>query len=292
MNIEDVIDESILAVFHDPVLARRMFLKGGSAMRMLDEERSRLSLDADFSIRGSIRVQKAFFARMEKSISRQFAPFKYFVIDFYFTHRPRHSKPDMPKWWKGWLCQFKLVAITFAVLPLEAQRRRALIPGGSNSPVIEIEISEHEYCGAERTKTIRGVVVHGYTRELLVVEKLRAICQQHPKYRFRSNKNRARDFYDIYRLCSGKDQSFFIRCQQHLPAVFEAKDVPVSLLTALWDEEFLSVQRSGFTQVKDSTKGDLRDFDVYVEYLRYLVRLICPEVLSAANDGGIPKNRK
>lgn len=292
MKIEDVIDESILAVFHDRVLARRMFLKGGSAMRMLDEERNRLSLDADFSIRGSIRVQKAFFARMEKSISRQFAPFEYRVIDFRFTPRPRHSKPDMPKWWKGWLCQFKLVAIAFAELPLEAQRRRALIPEGSNSPVIEIEISEHEYCGAERTKIIRGVVVHGYTRELLVVEKLRAICQQHPNYRFHSNKNRARDFYDIYKLCSGKDQSFFIRCQQHLPAVFEAKDVPVSLLTALWDEEFLSVQRSGFTQVKDSTKGALRDFDVYVEYLRYLVRLICPKVLSAENRGVIPKNRK
>ncbi len=290
MKIEDAIDESILAVFHDPVLARRMILKGGSAMRMLEEERNRLSLDADFSIEGTISAQKSFFARVEKSLSRQFAP-RYRVFDFRVTQRPRHSKPDMPKWWKGWLCQFKLIEVAHADLPLEVKRRRALIPEGSNSPVIEIEISEHEYCGAERTKKIRGVVVHGYTRELLVVEKLRAICQQHPDYRFRSNKNRARDFYDIYKLCSGKDQVFFIRCQKHLPAVFKAKAVPVSLLKALWDKDFLSVQRSGFTQVKDSTKGIVRDFDVYVEYVRYLVGQICPEALSAELVGH-PINRK
>jgi predicted nucleotidyltransferase component of viral defense system len=288
MKIENVIDESILAVFHDPVLARRMFLKGGSAMRMLDEERARLSLDADFSIQGSIRVQKSFFARVEKSLSHQFKP-RYCVFDFLVTQRPKQRKPDQPKWWKGWLCRFKLIETAHADLPLEAKRRRALIPEGSNSSVIEIEISEHEYCGAERTKLIRGVLVHGYTRELLVVEKLRAICQQHPEYRFRSNKNRARDFYDIYKLCSGRDPSFFISCRQHLPAVFAAKDVPVSLLKALWDEDFLSVQRSGFTQVKDSTKGAVRDFDVYVEYLRYLVGRICPEVSPAENRGASQK---
>jgi hypothetical protein len=61
-----------------------------------------------------------------------------------------------------------LLSLEFLDLPLEAQRRRALIPEGSNSCIIDIDISEYEYCGAERKKTIRGVVIHGYTRELLL----------------------------------------------------------------------------------------------------------------------------
>jgi hypothetical protein len=277
MRIEDVIDESILAVFKDRILSRHMVLKGGSALRMLEHDRTRLSIDADFSVRGSIRSSEPFFARMETTLSRAFAPRDYCVMDFRVTPRPKCRKPRMPRWWKGWLCQFKLLAREFTTQPLEAQRRRALVPEGSNSPVIEIEVSEHEYCGTERKRRIRGVVVHGYTRELLVLEKLRAICQQHPEYQFRSNKNRARDFYDIHRLCGGRMGTRFVqRCRKDLPAVFGAKAVPVDLLRALWDPEFLVVQQRGFAQVVDDVRGAVREFDVYVECLRYLVQRICP----------------
>jgi len=62
MRIEDVIDESILAIFKDPILSKQMVLKGGSAIRMLDRDRSRLSLDADFSIQGHIRARKPYFS--------------------------------------------------------------------------------------------------------------------------------------------------------------------------------------------------------------------------------------
>jgi hypothetical protein len=277
MNIEDVIDESVLAVFKDPILARRLVLKGGSALRLLDNERNRLSIDADFSVQGAITAEASYFTRIERALTRRFKPLGYGVLDFRYTPRPKRRKPELPDWWKGWLCQFKLLSLEFLDLPLEAQRRRALIPEGSNSCIIDIDISEYEYCGAERKKTIRGVVIHGYTRELLAMEKLRAICQQHPDYRFRSSKNRARDFYDIYTLCSQMDEGFIRRCRKHLPAVFTAKDVPLSLLKSLWDVDFLSVQRSGFVQVADSTKGIVRDFDVYVEHLRYLIIQIYPD---------------
>jgi len=277
MNIEEVIDESVLAVFKDPILARRLVLKGGSALRLLDHERNRLSIDADFSMQGAIKAEASYFTRIERALKRRFKPLGYGVLDFRYTPRPKRRKPELPDWWKGWLCQFKLLSLEFLDLSPEAQRRRALIPEGSNSCIIDIDISEYEYCGAERKKTIRGVVIHGYTRELLAMEKLRAICQQHPDYRFRSSKNRARDFYDIYTLCSQMDEGFIRRCRKHLPAVFTAKDVPLSLLKSLWDEDFLSVQRSGFVQVADSTKGTVRDFDVYVEHLRYLIIQIYPD---------------
>lgn len=277
MKIEDVIDESVLAVFSDPVLARRLVLKGGSALRLLDHERNRLSIDADFSMRGALAAEADCFSRIERALRRRFRPLGYEVLDFRYTQRPQKRKPELPDWWKGWLCEFKLLALKFRGMSLEAKRRNALVPEGSNSCVIDIDISECEYCGAERKKTIRGVVVRGYTRELLAMEKLRAICQQHPDYRFRSSKNRARDFYDIHALCGQMDDVFLRRCRKHLPAVFSAKEVPLSLLKSLWDEEFLSIQRSGFLQVADSTKGVVQDFDVYLEQLRYLVMQIFPE---------------
>jgi hypothetical protein len=178
MTIEEVLDRSILAIFKDRVLSRQLVLKGGSAIRILEHDRSRLSIDADFSVRGSISLHEACFARMAKALSRDFGHLDYNVIDFRASQRPRRLKPDMPEWWRGWLCKFKLVARTYANQTLELQRRRALIPQGASSSVIEIELSEHEYCGTERKRRIRGVIVHGYTRELLVLEKIRAICQQ------------------------------------------------------------------------------------------------------------------
>jgi hypothetical protein len=277
MTIEEVIDRSILAIFKDRTLSRQMVLKGGSAIRMLEHDSTRLSIDADFSIRGSIKTSEPYFRKVARTLSREFGRLAYNVIDFRPTQRPRQLKPTMPAWWRGWLCEFKLVARADAAETLEVQRRRALIPKGASSSIIEIEISEHEYCAKARTRSIRGVVVHGYTRELLVLEKLRAICQQHPTYRFRSNKNRARDFYDIHRLCSGRmGAGFLARCRKHLPPVFAAKEVPLSLLASLWDEEFIAGQRRGFPQVVDSVTGTPRTFDVYVEFLRYLVQRIHP----------------
>ena len=161
MKIEDVIDESVLAVFKDPILARRLVLKGGSALRLLDHERNRLSIDADFSMQGAITAEASYFTRIERALTRRFKPLGYGVLDFRYTPRPKRRKPELPDWWKGWLCQFKLLSLEFLDLPLEAQRRRALIPEGSNSCIIDIDISEYEYCGAERKKTIRGVVIHG-----------------------------------------------------------------------------------------------------------------------------------
>jgi len=86
-----------------------------------------------------------------------------------------------------------------------------------------VEISEHEYCGKKRTNRIQGVKILGYSKELLVLEKIRAICQQHPDYAYRLSKNRARDFYDIYVLSENANDHFADRCSHHIAKVFEAK---------------------------------------------------------------------
>lgn len=152
------------------------------------------------------------------------------------------------------------------------------LPDGANSPKIIIDISEHEYCGARRSRTIEGVKILGYSRELLVLEKLRAICQQHPDYEFRLSKNRSRDFYDIYQLSEEVDEVFIKKCRHHLKKVFDAKEVPYGILKAIWNEEFIDEQRRGFEQVKDTVRGKVYDFNVYVEHIRFLLLYIIPDI--------------
>jgi len=274
MKIDEVITDTIIAVYQDPELAGWLFLKGGSAMRIFDNCTSRLSIDADFSIVKSIKNEKLFFGVIRKNVGVHFRKLKFDIIDFKQTRKPRKIDPKKPDWWGGWLCEFKLVSFEFRGKSLNVKRRNALIPEGANSSKIILEISEYEYCGKSRIKSILGVKIKGYSRELIVLEKIRAICQQHPEYQFRSSKNRARDFYDIYELTTDIDDGFSKRCSKHIQKVFKAKEVPLNFLDDLWRDDFIDEQRRGFDEVKNTVTGNIQDFDVYVEHLRFLVKEI------------------
>ena len=275
MTIDEVIDKSIVAIFLDPELATRLVLKGGAAMRLLDGNATRISIDADFSMTDRIEDQNRFFSRMEDALRAMFRQSGYDVIDFTPTQRPKTLKAGFPKWWRGWLCLFKLVPLQFSNSSEQMKRRNAFIPKGATSPKITIEISEEEYCRAIRHRTIEGVRIHGYKRELLIVEKLRALCQQHKEYPFRSSKNRARDLYDIYQLSSGEDETMWAKCRKHVALVFQAKQVNEQLLNAFWEDDFVDELRRGFEQVVTTVKSQTYyDFDVYLEHTRYVVNQI------------------
>jgi len=248
-------------------------------MRLFDNLTSRLSIDADFSVEESITNEKTFFNSIKASVGSQFRKFKYDIIDFTWKRKPKKRNADFPDWWGGWSCEFKLVSFRHRGKDIITKRRNALSPEGANSTKILVEISEHEYCGKKRTKMIHGIKVLGYSRELLVLEKIRAICQQHPDYSFRSSKNRARDFYDIYELTSKAGSEFADSCSHHIEKVFAAKEVPMSLLSALWDETFIDEQRRGFDEVKDTVSSRIHDFNVYLEHLRFLVKEIYPAAI-------------
>jgi hypothetical protein len=281
MTITEVIDLSILAICRNPHVSKAVVLKGGSAIRLFEKDGHRLSIDADFSLEQNLENDEdIFFERIEKALSNEFKNKRLIVIDFAANRRPAKPKQGFPLSWGGWECKFKLVSKDFQHKPIEVQRRNAIIPEGSNSPIMEIDISDGEYCGSKRSIMIRGVKVQGYTRELLILEKIRAICQQHPLYEFasRKGKNRARDFYDIQRLSQHIDDGFIKRCRQHLEKVFKAKEVPLKLVNVLWDEEFVTEQGMGFQEVVDTVSDKIEPFDVYVQHVRHLVREIYPEV--------------
>jgi len=281
MKIEDVITEVVIAIYGSPRLAKLLILKGGSAMRMFDDQNTRLSIDADFSIEDVLTDADPVFREMEQCLAARFSIHGFELIDFKATKKPKKVRQGFPEWWGGWACEFKLVDKKHHKKTLETRRRNALTPVGANSQKIQIDLSEHEYCGKQRTKTIHGTRIRAYSREMIVLEKLRAICQQHPKYPYRQQtKNRARDFYDIHCLTIDTSDEFIRRCQHHLKAVFDAKEVPLRILRALWDDDaFIDEFRRGFDQVEDTVHGRVHNFDVYLEHVRFFILDLCPRIL-------------
>lgn len=275
MHIKDILELELIGIFSDPYLSKHVFLKGGAALIFLEKIDERKSTDVDLSTPDSIKDhEKTFFARIEKVLEQEFRKHNYDVIDFKYYRKPKERR-GRPEWWGGWNCEFKLCADEHRNLSHERRRKRALIPEGTNSSKIEIQISEHEYCGRTRGKTIKGVKINGYTRALLVVEKLRAICQQHPDYKYRMRRNRVRDVVDIYHLTKdNQDERFLKECKTELPKAFAAKEVDTAFLEALFDGEFVDMLRAGFPQVEDTLKGKAYPFDTYVEFLRAFVRKI------------------
>jgi len=279
MKIEEVITQTIIAIYRASLPSKTLFLKGGSAMRLFDNLTSRLSIDADFSVHTDIDNENKFFRELKSSVGVRFRREKFDIIDFEWNRKPGKIRAGYPDWWGGWLCEFKLVSFKHRGKGKEVKTRNALIPDGANSSKVTVEISKHEYCGKKRTKIIQGVKIFGYSRELLVLEKIRAICQQHPDYTYRLSKNRARDFYDIYELTANADDSFMSRCSLQIENVFRAKEVPLKILASLWEVDFIDEQRRGFDEVKDTVTGKIHDFDVYVEHLRFFVKDIYPEAV-------------
>jgi len=280
MKIDEVITQAIVSIYSSSALSELLILKGGSAMRLFDDMDSRLSIDADFSLKDRLTDSNRVFKEMSRCITKAFRAHGYDLLDFKASRRPRKIRKGFPVWWGGWACEFKLVDRKHRQKSLETRRRNALVPEGSNSPRISIDLSEHEYCGKQRAKMLHGTKIRAYSREMLVLEKLRAICQQHPDYPYRQEtENRARDFYDIHSLTIDIDDGFIRRCQFHMGAVFGAKEVPLWILHALWkDDAFIDEFRRGFDQVRDMVRGPVDSFDVYLEHVRFLLKDICPEI--------------
>ena len=122
------------------------------------------------------------------------------------------------------------------------------------------------------------------SKSLLVLEKLRAICQSHPDYTHKNiQTNRARDFYDIEQIYTkvlneGKVSDFFKELSRHIVKVFKAKEVPLSLIdSCLNSEEFLKSQEIGWQEVQSTVRGLNQKFSYYVQTLKDIVKRINPK---------------
>jgi Nucleotidyl transferase AbiEii toxin, Type IV TA system len=281
LTIDDVILKVLVGIYSNDILSEKLYLKGGQALRVTQDIKERFSVDSDFSISEKIDDEKSFFNILEAAIKNEFHKDGYFLIDFKPTRKPERKPDGVPDFWQGWAVEFKLITKEQLKLPAARQSATAIVPEGTQTNKISIDISEYEYCGSFEKVKVKSVEVRVYTKILLLLEKLRAICQSHPGYKYRSKKsNRARDFYDIEQVYSkvlkeGDIEDFFVQCAEHLANVFAAKEVPLDLIDrCLNEKEFLDVQLIGWEEVKATVRSLDQDFSYYLQTLKDIVRQI------------------
>jgi hypothetical protein len=109
---------------------------------------------------------------------------------------------------------------------------------------------------------------------MIVIEKLRAICQQMGEYPLRRYATaRARDFYDIYSAITAANidlsKNENLELVKH---IFAAKSVPLTLLTKI--DAYREFHRPDWASVELTTSEKLRDFDFYFDFVLRQVRLL------------------
>ena len=270
----------IIALASDDQLMETLVLKGGNAIDILRKDRhdslSRASYDLDFSMEEDFDDElEAVKSRIEKTITNTFAENGLLVFDYKFASKPSKISEQLKDFWGGYNIEFKITTREqFEKLKGDPDklRREAIAILPNQSPKIEIEISKYEFVGDKREIDVDGYTIFIYSAEMIVFEKVRAICQQLPAYAdiipSHSPRPRARDFYDIHLIMTqhginaGTEEN-----KQLLTDIFAAKRVPLDFIQQIGDH--LAIHRQDWQNVLDtiSAKEDIEDFDFYVDFV-------------------------
>jgi len=277
---------AIIAMFSDDDLMDTLVLKGGNLLDIVYQVASRASIDLDFSMAGEFTPSQwsGLGDRIRRRFGETFRPAGYEVFDVKLTERPPHVTADMADFWGGYRIEFKVMASDEFVRfggDMESARRQAEIVGPGLRRKFKIDVSKFEYCSPKSPLDFDNYRIYIYSPEMLLFEKLRAICQQMPEYaevvNSPSQSPRARDFFDIHTIL----EHFAIALDapdnhELLGNIFDAKRVPLKLLGQI--AEYRDFHREDFTSVQDTVKPDveLKDFDFYFDYVISAIESLAP----------------
>jgi predicted nucleotidyltransferase component of viral defense system len=278
-KINEIKKLAIIAMFSDDDLMERLVLKGGNALDIVYGIESRASMDLDFSMPSDFKPEEltGLRLRLENLLKKVFNENGYEVFDIRFGEKPEVINPNKPPppFWGGYELQFKVVERRkFAEHKNDLQRLRlsAMDIGPGSKKTLRVEISKWEDCRFKHTHELENYTIYLYSPEMIVCEKLRAICQQMPEYQTYIGVSqataRARDFFDIYTTIEyfGID---LLSAQniQLLKDIFDAKSVPTRLISQV--VKYREDHRPDFIQVESTVKPKvkLRDFDFYFDYV-------------------------
>jgi hypothetical protein len=259
---------AITAFFSDDELLERLVLKGGNALDLIYGLTSRTSLDLDFSMADDFEDLDDARRRIFRALRDRFDARGYVVFDERLDPKPRIEGEDTKPWWGGYELRFKLMEhARYEMLKRrpEALSRNALVTGTGQRRNFTVDLSKCEYVSGKAEREFDDYLIYVYTPEMIVIEKLRAICQQMPEYEHRGRPTpRARDFYDIQRVVATVNVHLAdIQNLELVRHIFAAKRVPVELLARIKDtREF---HRVDWPAVVESTAGALEEFDYYFE---------------------------
>ena len=276
-NIELIKRLAIISMFSDDDLMDLLVLKGGNALDIVHNIALRSSKDVDFSIENefSQKDEPIIEEKIRKILKETFSTEGFEVFDIKLEERPLRVSKEMAKFWGGYQIKFKIIeSEKYKALKedRDALRRNATVTGPQNKRIFTIDISKFEYCKNKEEYDLDGYTIYVYTPQMILFEKIRAICQQMPEYGEivvnPSQSARARDFFDIYTIF----ENFKIDLKSKesieiLKNIFRSKRVPLSFIRKI--ENYREFHRPDFASVKDTVKTieELKDFDFYFEYV-------------------------
>jgi len=276
VDFDEIRKLTITALFSDDVLLEKLVLKGGNAISLVYGFGSRGSLDLDFSIDQDFDDFSDARARIFAALAHRFDSAGLAVFDGTFEPKPATSRGDR---WGGYELTFKLIEKPKYQQMHSSQdtlRRNAIEVGPKHLRRFRVEFSKFEHCTGKRETELDHYTIYVYTPAMLVIEKLRAICQQMPEYKQRRHRQpRARDFYDIHSLTVNAEVNLAHPTHADLVrSVFAAKEVPVRLLSTIADQR--EFHRPDWPAVQLSVGEQLQEFDFYFDFVIEQTALLKP----------------
>lgn len=278
---EDLLEKikkiTLIALASDDYLMETLVLKGGNAIQMAYKINKRGSFDMDFSMESDFEDIENIKNRLQETLEKTFDEYEYAIFDFDFRERPSNLTGDLQTFWGGYKVGFKICSKSDFVSSngeINDTLRRKAIPLNPNnrSPKLEIEISKFEYVQDKRPIDFDGYTIYIYAPEMIILEKMRAICQQNDEYseiiHTKTQRERAKDFYDIYILITHFDVDIFKpECKEMLKSIFAAKKVPLEYMNLVY--KYKDRHESGFKAVKAtvSQSEKTESFDYYFDYV-------------------------
>lgn len=268
-----------VALFSDDYFLDHLVLKGGNALDLVYKVSARSSVDIDLSLGGDFPGSvKDFKEKINNSLNKIFIQENMRVFDVKVEEKPSNLSPELSIFWGGYDIKFKIIELDkFEKFSkdIENLRRNAIMIGKKSN--FEIDISRFEYVSDKKEMDLDGYTVYVYSVEMLIFEKLRAICQQMPDYnpivhRSRPGSARARDFIDIYILMDKLSVNvLYAENKNILLEIFQAKRVPIDFLSNIKD--FRDFHKFSFPAVLDTMHASekIEDFDFYFDFVIKLV---------------------
>ena len=276
MDLDKIKRLTLRALMSDETLMHSLVLKGGNALHLVYEIINRGSIDIDFSVEREFTEDefKKMPIWMDYILNRTYRQEGLRVFDVRFIEKPKTG--SIPEW-KGYLLEFKVIEADKADeygKDIERMRRNA-IKLNDQSPKYEVEISAYEYVDSATKTEFEGVILRVYTLEMILFEKVRALCQTMPEYKeiviSARQKRRARDIYDI---CQVFDSRKLNLEKNLLVDIFKAKQVPLELIGNL--ESLREYNRDNWETViatiPEEDRSTLKSYDYYFDKVLEIVK--------------------
>jgi predicted nucleotidyltransferase component of viral defense system len=276
MDLREIRRLVIIALFSDDELMERFVLKGGNALDIVYSIGNRSSVDIDLSISDDFTDVKDAESRIFNSLKSRFAASGYVVFDESFSPRPSRIRSGQSPRWGGYAVEFKLIdKETFEKYKDNwAKLQQIAAPIDSNQGrKFKIDISKYEFIEPKEETELDDFTIYVYSLPMMVIEKLRAICQQLPEYEQRGYSTpRARDFYDIHTIVTaGKLDITTPENVELVKNIFEAKEVPLNFLEKIYLRETRDFHSVDWEAVKQSTTDELEEFDFYFDFVVQII---------------------